>query len=133
MRMTAGGRGRYRIDTELLSRRRRRAGRLIALDECYYHHDRFPTAQMTAALRLATAMTDESSKSADESFYGRPPYDTAFDIGYPQENLEGEMYKYRCRFCKTLTTDINGRLENHSDDCQYRLQRMQELARTRAG
>ena len=55
------------------------------------------------------------------SFYNRSPYAEAFDIGYPQENLEGEMYKYRCAYCKRLTTDINGRLENHADDCEYRL------------
>ena len=54
-------------------------------------------------------------------YYTSAPYHAAFDIGYPQENLEGEMYKYRCAFCKKLTTDINGRLENHANDCDYRL------------
>jgi len=58
-----------------------------------------------------------------DSFYVRAPYAGAFDIGYPQENLEGEMYKYRCRHCKRLTTEINGRLENHAADCDYRLRR----------
>ena len=66
-----------------------------------------------------------------EFFYGRTPYDAAFDIDYPQENLEGEMYKYRCRFCKKLTTDINGRLENHAEDCEYRLQRTREMTQSR--
>lgn len=61
--------------------------------------------------------------SPTERFYVRAPYADAFDIGYPQENLEGEMYKYRCTYCKRLTTDINGRLENHAPDCDYRLQR----------
>ena len=60
------------------------------------------------------------------TFYDRSPYAEAFDIGYPQENLEGEMYKYRCAYCKRLTTEINGRLENHAADCEYR------LAKTRA-
>jgi DNA-directed RNA polymerase subunit RPC12/RpoP len=69
-------------------------------------------------------MSNESSES--DFFYERSPYAGAFDIGYPQENLEGEMYKYRCRFCKKLTTDINGRLENHSDDCAYRIARERE-------
>ena len=55
-----------------------------------------------------------------ERYYTRSPYAEAFDIGYPQENLEGEMYVYRCRSCKKLTTEINGRLENHSADCEYR-------------
>jgi len=56
-------------------------------------------------------------------FYERAPYADAFDIEYPQENLEGEMYKYRCRSCKRLTTDINGRVENHAEDCEYRRMR----------
>jgi hypothetical protein len=56
-------------------------------------------------------------------FYEHAPYAEAFDIGYPQENLEGEMYKYRCKHCKKLTTEINGRLQNHASDCAYRLER----------
>lgn len=62
------------------------------------------------------------------SYYESAPYKDAFDIEYPQENLEGEMYKYRCKSCKRLTTDINGRLENHADDCAYRLQQMSRRA-----
>lgn len=65
----------------------------------------------------------QKQSSDNDNFYFLPPYDEAFDIGYPQENLDGEMYKYRCRSCKKLTTDINGRLENHADDCAYRLAR----------
>ena len=65
-----------------------------------------------------------SSLPESPSFTGRPPYKEAFDIDYPQENLEGELYKYRCKHCKLLTTDINGRLENHAPDCAYRLHRM---------
>lgn len=57
------------------------------------------------------------------TYYATAPYQAAFDIEYPQENLEGEMYKYRCKYCKKLTTDINGLLENHAPDCTYRLQR----------
>ena len=53
-------------------------------------------------------------------FYARAPYAEAFDIGYPQENVEGEMYKYRCQHCKRLTTEINGRLDGHAIDCTYR-------------
>jgi len=66
--------------------------------------------------------------SSPQQFYDRAPYSNAFDIDYPQENVEGEMYKYRCRSCKRLTTDINGRLENHSEDCEYRLQRTAGVA-----
>lgn len=63
-----------------------------------------------------------------EFFYNQSPYKEAFDIVYPQENLEGEMYKYRCKSCKKLTTDINGRVENHEADCEYRLQRVNQSA-----
>ncbi len=62
------------------------------------------------------------------NYYVTAPYQDAFDIEYPQENLEGEMYKYRCKSCKIITTDINGRLENHAADCAYRLQRARETA-----
>lgn len=67
-------------------------------------------------------MTDDTdtTPSPTEMFYERAPYAQAFDIGYPQENLEGELHRYRCRHCKRLTTDINGRLENHAEDCAYR-------------
>ena len=63
-----------------------------------------------------------------ELFYNSSPYKDAFDIEYAQENLEGEMYKYRCKYCKILTTDINGRLENHAQDCEYRQHRMNRTA-----
>jgi hypothetical protein len=77
-------------------------------------------------LRSTLEMSKESPKSGN--FYVDSPYRDAFDIEYPQENLEGEMYKYRCKFCKKLTTEINGRLENHADDCAYRLERMRRDA-----
>lgn len=64
--------------------------------------------------------TDQTNAATTETFYDREPYAAAFDIDYPQENLEGEMYKYRCKSCKRLTTDINGRLDNHAEDCEYR-------------
>lgn len=57
------------------------------------------------------------------NFSSRSPYKEAFDIDYPQENVEGELYKHRCKYCRLLTTDINGRLENHAEGCEYRLQR----------
>lgn len=67
-------------------------------------------------------MSDQPAAAATDAnaFYDRDPYANAFDIVYPQENLEGEMYKYRCKSCKRLTTDINGRLENHAEHCEYR-------------
>jgi DNA-directed RNA polymerase subunit RPC12/RpoP len=62
------------------------------------------------------------SANADE-FYSSAPYKDAFDISYPQENVEGQMYVYRCKSCKKLTTEINGLVENHAPDCEYRLSR----------
>jgi len=64
-------------------------------------------------------MEKESANAGQ--YYASAPYKDAFDIGYPQENLEGQMYVYRCKFCKKLTTDINGLVENHAPDCEYRL------------
>ena len=75
-------------------------------------------------------MTDPANAKPTESFYDRAPYAEAFDIGYPQENLEGEMYKYRCKFCKRLTTDINGRIENHAEDCEYRRGKQASIGRS---
>lgn len=66
-------------------------------------------------------MPKESANAGQ--YYSSAPYKDAFDIGYPQENLEGQMYVYRCKFCKKLTTEINGRVENHAPDCEYRLSR----------
>ncbi len=67
-------------------------------------------------------MTKEAASPKAATFYETAPYQAAFDIGYPQENLEGEMYKYRCKYCKIITTDINGILENHAPNCEHRLQ-----------
>ena len=90
------------------------------LDMNVYHADSLASRPLTIAM---------SSQASDtEIFYARSPYAGAFDIGYPQENLEGEMYKYRCRSCKKLTTEINGRLENHGEDCEYRIARERESA-----
>ena len=56
-----------------------------------------------------------------DNFTNRPPYKDVFDIGYPQEPVEGQMNVYCCRYCKLLTTQINGLLDNHKPDCEYRL------------
>lgn len=60
-------------------------------------------------------------------FYSRSPYKEAFDIDFPQESLETDMYKHRCLFCKVLTTEINGFLENHKADCEYRLSKLPRI------
>jgi len=80
---------------------------------------------LPAGDRETIVMTDPAKAEATETFYERAPYAEAFDIDYPQENLEGEMYKYRCKSCKRLTTDINGRVENHAEDCEYRRAKQQ--------
>jgi hypothetical protein len=46
----------------------------------------------------------------------------AFYIDYPQEKVDEHKHVYRCAYCKIVTTTINGLLENHAKDCQYRLQ-----------
>ena len=43
-------------------------------------------------------------------------------IDYPQEHVEGQAYTYRCAFCKVVTTKINGNLDGHLPNCNYRLQ-----------
>lgn len=42
-------------------------------------------------------------------------------IDYPQEHVEGQAHTYRCVFCKVVTTTINGALEGHLPNCEYRL------------
>ncbi len=44
-----------------------------------------------------------------------------FYIDYPQEHVEGQMHTYRCAFCKVITTTINGNLDGHLSDCEYRI------------
>ncbi len=44
-----------------------------------------------------------------------------FYIDYPQEHLEGQMYTYRCVYCKVGTTTINGNLGGHLPTCEYRI------------
>jgi len=45
-----------------------------------------------------------------------------FYIDYPQEKIEGHLHAYQCAFCKIPTTEIFGLLENHAQDCSYRIQ-----------
>lgn len=45
-----------------------------------------------------------------------------FYIDFPQESFEGQMHRYRCAYCKVETTTINGRLEGHLPNCEYRIQ-----------
>lgn len=45
----------------------------------------------------------------------------SYYIDYPQEHVEGQAYTYRCVFCKLLTTKINGNLDGHLPNCDYRI------------
>lgn len=51
-----------------------------------------------------------------------------FYIDYPQESYEGQAHRYRCAFCQEETTKINGRLEGHLPNCEYRVQQEQAEA-----
>ena len=53
-----------------------------------------------------------------------------FWINYPQEHIEGEMYKYRCTYCKIETTAINGLIENHKEDCTFRVEQEKNFKKT---
>ena len=57
------------------------------------------------------------------SFKSRSPYKDAFDIDYPQEEVPGQSHVHRCKYCKVLTTKINGRLEYHEPTREYRLRK----------
>ena len=49
-----------------------------------------------------------------------------FVVNYPQERLDGELYKYCCVYCKIDTLTIRGKLENHSQSCKFRINFMKE-------
>jgi hypothetical protein len=69
-------------------------------------------------------VTPDVKKSLEPAdFKSRPPYKDAFDIDYPQEEVPGQPHVHRCRTCKVLTTQINGRLENHAPNCEYRVRK----------
>lgn len=44
----------------------------------------------------------------------------ALFIDYPVEKVKGSWFQYRCRSCKKLAKDIQGKIENHAADCEYR-------------
>jgi hypothetical protein len=69
-------------------------------------------------------VTLEVKKSLEPTdFKGRRPYKDAFDIDYAQEEVPGQTHVHRCKYCKVLTTQINGRLENHKPTCEYRVRK----------
>jgi hypothetical protein len=45
-----------------------------------------------------------------------------FFIDYPQVRYPNELYKYKCAHCGINTLVIEGRLENHTKDCTYRIE-----------
>lgn len=40
---------------------------------------------------------------------------------YPTEKIGGGNPYYRCSFCKISDPQINGTLEGHADNCEYRI------------
>lgn len=47
-------------------------------------------------------------------------------IDYPQEEDLGKNFKYHCKFCGVSTLIINGYLENHAIDCEYRISKVED-------
>ncbi|OUU00172.1 MAG: hypothetical protein CBC01_00115 [Betaproteobacteria bacterium TMED41] len=50
-----------------------------------------------------------------------------FVVNYPQERLDGELYKYCCAHCKVGTLEIRGKIENHLDNCEFRINFLKTL------
>ena len=46
-----------------------------------------------------------------------------FYIDYPQEHQGDALHAYQCKFCKIDTVKINGLLENHLPNCDYRVEK----------
>ena len=46
-----------------------------------------------------------------------------YDCHYPTEPIGGGNPYYRCVFCKKTDPQINGVLENHAKNCDYRIQK----------
>jgi len=44
----------------------------------------------------------------------------AFFIDYPVERVKGSWFQFRCKNCKKLSKEIQGKIENHKADCEYR-------------
>ena len=45
-----------------------------------------------------------------------------FYIDYPQEKKDPTVNIYRCKLCKEESLKINGLLEKHKDNCDYRIE-----------
>ncbi|MDC0422729.1 hypothetical protein OAL85_00415 [Methylophilaceae bacterium] len=45
-----------------------------------------------------------------------------FYIDYPQEKKDPAVNNYRCKFCKEESLKINGLLEKHKVNCDYRIE-----------
>ena len=53
--------------------------------------------------------------------------ETRFFIDYPQEKIEPNTNNYQCKFCKNSSLYINGLIENHKVDCEYRINKEQQI------
>ena len=45
-----------------------------------------------------------------------------FYIDYPQEKIDPSKNNYRCSYCKVSSLEINGLLEKHKNNCDYRIE-----------
>ena len=44
-------------------------------------------------------------------------------IDFPQERIVEGVNNYQCSLCKVSTLKINGFLENHKENCAYRMEK----------
>lgn len=49
-----------------------------------------------------------------------------YNVDYPKKKMgKGNPY-YCCRFCSRTDPEINGKIENHAANCEYRLSKENE-------
>jgi len=50
-----------------------------------------------------------------------------YNCNYPDEPIGGGNPYHRCSHCKVSTPEINGRLEGHAGDCEWRIEQEGKL------
>jgi hypothetical protein len=66
-------------------------------------------------------------KEAEESFGSGEMIFPGYYNDYPTEKIGGNNPYSQCRFCGRSTPEINGDLDGHSECCEYRLRKEEEL------
>lgn len=51
---------------------------------------------------------------------------SSYDTGYPTEKISKDNPYYCCAYCGISEPQINGKIENHASDCEYRLKKEKE-------